>query len=177
MRLIRNLFIGLIGLVLLLAAGAYLLPRNVIVEREITIDAPPSEVFPLINSLQRGEEWSPWLERDPEVQISHTGPDAGVGATMEWASDEPSVGNGRQEIIESVADTRVATALDFGDMGTAEAWFDLVPNGGGTSVTWGLNADMGMNPMGRWMGLMMNGMVGADYDQGLANLKALVEAG
>ena len=80
MRLIRNLFIGLIGLVLLLAAGAYLLPRNVIVEREITIDAPPSEVFPLINSLQRGEEWSPWLERDPEVQISHTGPDAGVDA-------------------------------------------------------------------------------------------------
>ena len=36
---------------------------------------------------------------------------------------------------------------------------------------------MGMNPMGRWMGLMMDGMVGADYDQGLANLKALVEAG
>jgi len=32
-----------------------------------------------------------------------------------------------------------------------------------------------MNPMGRWMGLMMDGWVGPDYETGLSNLKSLVE--
>jgi hypothetical protein len=36
---------------------------------------------------------------------------------------------------------------------------------------------MGVNPVGRWMGLMMDRWVGADYERGLANLKALVEGG
>ncbi|QBY01873.1 hypothetical protein E2K80_15005 [Rhodophyticola sp. CCM32] len=177
MRLIRNILIGLVILIAVLAAGAYLLPRHVIIERQITIDAPPGDVFPLVNSLQRGEEWSPWLDRDPNVQITHSGPEAGVGAIMEWVSDVPEVGNGRQEIVESVADQRVATALDFGGMGTARAWFDLTGDGESTNITWGLDADMGNNPIGRWMGLMMDGMVGADYETGLANLKTLAEAG
>ncbi|RMA42689.1 SRPBCC family protein [Rhodophyticola porphyridii] len=177
MRLVRNLFIGLVVLAILLVAGAYLLPRNVIVERQITIDAPPEEVFPLVNSLRRGQEWSPWMALDPNVQVTHSGPEAGVGATMEWRSDEPSVGDGRQEIVESVENERVVTALDFGDMGTAEAWFDLAENGGNTTVTWGLDMDMGNNPIGRWMGLTMDGLVGGDYETGLANLKALAEAG
>ena len=37
--------------------------------------------------------------------------------------------------------------------------------------------DMGMNPIGRWMGLTMDGMVGKDFDTGLASLKALAEKG
>ena len=42
-------------------------------------------------------------------------------------------------------------------------------------MTWGFESDLGMNPMARWMGLMMDSLVGGDYEQGLANLKDLVE--
>lgn len=175
MRILRNLLIGFVVIIAAAAAGAYLLPRHVIVERQITVDAPPEAVFQHINSLQAGMDWSPWMGRDPEMEVTFSGPEEGVGATMVWTSDDPAVGNGRQEIVESVENQRIATALDFGDMGTAAAWFDLVPEGDATPVTWGLDADMGNNPIGRWMGLMMDGMVGADYEQGLANLKALSE--
>lgn len=177
MRIIRNVLIGLAALAGVLAAGAYVLPRHVIVEREIVIDAPPAEVFPLLNSLERGADWSPWLSRDPEADLVYSGPSEGVGATLDWASDDPSVGTGRQEIVESVPDARVASALDFGGSGTALAWFDLEPEEDGTRITWGLNADMGNNPVGRWMGLMMDGWVGADYERGLENLRTLVESG
>jgi len=44
-------------------------------------------------------------------------------------------------------------------------------------VKWGFATDMGMNPIARWMGLMMDRWVGADYQKGLARLKDLVEAG
>lgn len=60
-------------------------------------------------------------------------------------------------------------------MGTAEAWLSFVPEGAGTRVTWGLDAEMGNSPVGRWMDLMMDRWVGADSEQGLENLKSLAE--
>ena len=107
--------------------------------------------------------------------MTFSGPDEGVGAGMAWNSENPQVGTGSQEIVVSVPDERVETALDFGPMGTAKAAFLLEAAGGATRVTWDLEADMGNDPMGRWMGLMMDRWVGADYEQGLTNLKTLVE--
>lgn len=175
MRRLRNILIGLVGLAALLTAGAYLLPRHVIIEREIVIDATPGDIFPHANSLQAFTEWSPWQGRDPDMVQTFSGPDAGVGAIMEWTSEDPAVGDGRQEIIASVADEEVRMALDFGDMGTAESWITLAADGDSTRVVWGLDADMGNAPVGRWMGLMMDGWVGPDYETGLSNLKAQVE--
>ena len=62
-------------------------------------------------------------------------------------------------------------------MGTARAAFTLEPSGTGTLVTWTLVADMGLNPVGRWMGLMMDRWVGTDYERGLINLRRVAEAG
>ena len=98
-----------------------------------------------------------------------------MGAKLDWTSDHPQVGNGTSEITASEQDRKVVNALDFGDMGTALASFDLVESGGKTTVTWGFQSDLGNNPMARWMGLMMDRWVGGDYETGLSNLKAVVE--
>lgn len=177
MRILARLLKILVLLIVVLIAGAYVLPRQVTVARSIQIDAPASEVFAKVNGLKAGADWSPWLSRDPEVKLTYTGPDTGVGSKLEWTSEHPQVGNGKQEIVESVENQKVVTALDFGDMGTAMAAFTLVEEAGKTTITWDLDTDMGMNPIGRYMGLMMDKWVGGDYETGLANLKALVEAG
>ncbi|MEL6519802.1 MAG: SRPBCC family protein [Pseudomonadota bacterium] len=156
-------------------AGGYLLPREVTVARSIEINAAPEEVFPHVNSLKAMEAWSPWLSRDPDVKLTYNDVEQGSGATMEWASEQPDVGSGRQEITASTPNESVETALDFGEMGLAKAQFLLAPADGATTVTWTLETDMGGGPVGRWMGLMMDGWVGADYEQGLENLKTLVE--
>ncbi|MCX8952648.1 hypothetical protein OU790_04290 [Ruegeria sp. NA] len=36
-------------------------------------------------------------------------------------------------------------------------------------------SDLGLNPMSRWMELMMDKWVGGDYERGLNNLKVLIE--
>jgi len=177
MKLLKRFIVILIVLVVVLAAGAYMLPRNVSVARSITINATPEIVFPLVNSLQEGQKWSPWLSLDPDVTLVFSGPESGVGNQLEWSSDHPNVGNGKQVITASEQNKLVATDLDFGDMGTARAALRLDPAGTGTKVTWSFETDMGMNPMGRWMGLMMDRWVGGDYEKGLANLKALAEGG
>lgn len=164
-------------LIIILVAVAYILPREVTVTRSVAINAAPDVVFPHVNSMQATGNWSPWLDRDPEVKLVYEGPEMGVGNKLSWTSDHPQVGNGTQEIVESTENEMVKTALDFGDMGTADAWFALAADGDGTTVEWGLTTDMGMNPIGRYMGLMMDRWVGTDYEKGLDNLKTLIEAG
>lgn len=175
MRFFRRLFVLFIALMALLLAGTYLLPRHVSVTRSITIDAAPESVFPLVNSLQAGQGWSPWLSRDPEAKLVYSGPDSGVGNTLEWTSEHPNVGTGKQVITTSQPPRRVESDLDFGENGDAKAAFTLEPAGSGTLITWSLDTDMGMSPMGRWLGLMMDRWIGADYEKGLASLKTLVE--
>lgn len=177
MRLLRNLVLGLVGLVIVLAAVAFALPREVTVARSVTLAAPPAKVFAYVNSLQKFTEWSPWAAMDPQMKYAHSGPLEGVGARMAWTSEMEQVGTGAQEITESVPDERVASRLEFGGMAPSTAYFDLEPDGAGTRLTWTLVADMGMNPIGRWMGLMMDRFVGKDFDAGLARLKTLAEAG
>lgn len=175
MRFLKRIFLTLIILVLVLAGASFLLPGKAEVSRSVTINAPAEAIFPYVNSMQETEKWSPWLSRDPETKLSYSGPEAGVGNTLNWASEHPQVGTGSQEVIESVQNQTVKTALDFGPMGKATASFVLQPKGEETQVTWGFESDLGLNPMSRWMGLMMDKWVGTDYERGLENLKALVE--
>ncbi len=175
MHILKRIFQGLLLIVIALVAIAFVLPREVSVARSIDINAGASEVFPHLNSLKASEAWSPWLDRDPDVVTEYNDIESGTGAAMSWESEHPQVGSGRQEITASVEDQRVETALDFGDMGTANAYFELAENGGVTNVTWGFTTDTGMNPMQRWFGLMMDGFVGPDYELGLERLKVLIE--
>jgi uncharacterized protein YndB with AHSA1/START domain len=87
------------------------------VEREVVIDAPPEVVFEHVNSLQAFSEWSPWGDYDPDMQVVYSGPETGVGNTMEWTSDHRNVGNGRQEITEVIENEAVRTSLAFDGMG------------------------------------------------------------
>lgn len=167
---------GLIAVIFFALVVGLLLPSKIHVERSIVINAPPSTVFALINDFHKFNLWSPWAKLDPNTQYTFSGPDSGVGAKMEWRSENRDVGNGQHQIMVSKPDQHIQTALDFGDMGTAFATFDLAATGAGTRVTWGFDRDNGYNMMGRYFGLMMDKMIGPDFERGLANLKTLAES-
>lgn len=174
--MLRNILIGLVVLILLAVAGAYVTPRNVHVERDIVINASAAEIFPYLNNYQHFYRWSPWSDRDPNATYAFEGPAEGVGARMTWSGNK-NVGTGSQEISVSEFPNHLETLLDFDGQGTAVAYFDLTPaEGGGTRVVWGFDTDMGMNPVARYMGLLMDKFVGADYQEGLENLRDLVES-
>lgn len=175
MKFLKKFLIGLIGAVALFVVIGLFLPREVSVSREALINAPPEKVFAHINDLKKWNTWSPWAKRDPDIKQTFSGPNEGLGQKVVWTSDHDQVGNGTQEIVESVPNQMIRTALDFGDMGTAKAAFNLEGFDGGTRITWGFETDMGSNPMMRWMGLMMDGWIGADYEAGLAALKDVAE--
>ncbi|WP_299591916.1 SRPBCC family protein [uncultured Microbulbifer sp.] len=164
----------LIFLALLVLAG-FLFPRVATTERSVYIAEPPQVVFPYLNNFRNFNKWSPWYQIDPETEYSYEGFPEGNGAVMKWTSDDPSVGNGSQTITASEPYSRVATALDFGAQGQANAEFTLQPQGSGTNVTWSFSSEMGGSPIARWMGLMVSRMVGQSFEQGLQKLKSTVE--
>jgi len=175
MKVLKRIFFLLIVVIVALVGVSYLLPDTAQVSRSIVINAKPEAIFPYVNSMQETEKWSPWLSRDPETKLNYEGPASGVGSTLHWSSDHKQVGSGTQEIVESVENQMVKTALEFGPLGQAAAYFELTPEGDETKVTWGFDTELGMNPAMRWMGLMMDNWVGADYERGLANLKTVAE--
>jgi hypothetical protein len=126
----RKILIGLFGLIVLLVAIGFLLPRQVHVERAVVIDRPASLVFATVNSFQRFNEWSPWHELDPNMNVTMEGPRSGVGAKYSWTGND-KVGTGVQTISESIENQSVTNDLDFGDMGLAKAQLKLTPQDGG----------------------------------------------
>ena len=166
-----------VAVVLLIAVIGMLLPTAVHVERSISIKAEPEKIYALVNDFREFNSWSPWAEYDPDgTTYEYSGSGMGVGARMSWASEHPNVGVGAQEIIESEPNRMVRSKLVFdGFDAPTFASFILEPAAGGTRVTWTFDSEMN-SLLGRYMGLMMDGWVGADYERGLANLKELAES-
>ncbi|MCW8925114.1 MAG: SRPBCC family protein [Xanthomonadales bacterium] len=160
----------------------YLLPRQVHVERSVTIERPAGVVFAILNSYQYFDKWSPWAGRDPQAMFITSGPKSGVGARLSWNGDPQLVGSGWQEIVASKPYERIDIRLDFDAQGVADTGFLLAPEGDGTRVTWFFDSDLseGVNQLdaflARYFGLLFDRWVGGDFEQGLARLKRYAES-
>ena len=150
-------------------------PDTFRVERTIAMKAPPDKIHPLINDMKAWTAWSPYEKKDPAMKRSYGAVTAGKGATYAWEGDS-NVGQGSMEILESSPD-KVVIKLDF--IAPFEAHntgeFILRPKGDVTDVTWAIH---GPSPfMSKVIGTFVSfdNMIGRDFEQGLADLKAIVE--
>lgn len=175
MAFARLLFRVMLGLLVLLVLIGFFLPSSANVERSIVIAAPAQAIFPHINGMKAFHAWSPWSDIDPETRYEFSGPDRGVGSRMSWYSGDNRVGEGSQEITASETDRRVETALTFGEDGSGKATFVLEPAGPDTRVRWQFETEFGWDLFGRYVGLMLDSMIGASYTKGLRDLKARIE--
>ena len=172
----KKFIIAVFALIALVMIGAALiLPREVPVERKIVIDAPAGQIYANIINLEQWQKWNAWAAKDPNMKVTYGDKIEGEGANYSWMSE--SQGSGSMTITKVEEPTRVETTLDFGDQGKATAYFDLKSMGEDkTEVTWHMVADMGMSPIGKIFGLMMDSMVGPDFEDGLQRLKKLSES-
>ena len=173
-------FIVLILFAVFVAIG-YLLPKQVHVERSISVERPASMMFAILNGYQYNNEWSPWVQRDPDAEFVASGPKSGVGARLSWIGDPRLVGSGWQEIVASRPYEQIDIKLDFDAQGVADAGFTLVSQGDTTQITWTFDSDLteGMGVLdaflARYFGLLFDRWVGGDFEKGLANLKVFAE--
>jgi hypothetical protein len=179
-RVIRKIALGLFALVALavLAVLGMALGQSseVFVEREIAIEAGPELVFPWVNDLRRFTQWSPWARLDPQMTTAFEGPDSGVGARYSWQGNR-NVGSGRLTVTESLLNEKVGMRLEFFEpfAATNEVSFRLSGEGSSTRLSWAMS---GRKDFASKIGSVffdMEGMIGKDFEKGLASLKALAE--
>ena len=175
MKLLRKIVRILSVSILLFIVVSFFLPQKQHVERSLDIMAPAEEIYPHLADPRLFGKWSPWSKIDPKMETQYTGPDSGEGAGMKWQSNNSSVGNGSWVITKAIENRSLDIDMDFGDQGGATSFFRLEPSEGKTKVTWGFDTDAGMNPLMRWMGLMMDKMVGSEYAKGLEGLRKIIE--
>lgn len=168
----------IILIVLLVIVGGYSIWMATIdpeykVERTETIEAEPGKIYAVVSDFTTWGQWSKWHKMDPEMAITYGEKSAGEGATYSWSGEK--AGTGTQTITEAIPGESLKTHIAFEGMGESNgAWKFEKVEGGTTKVTWSFS---GESPFFfRVFNLGMDDAVGADFEEGLASLKTLVEA-
>jgi effector-binding domain-containing protein len=174
MKILKRIVFVLLALIAILIITAYLLPRHSHVERSLLIKSPADQIFVQVNTLKNWPNWSPWHKMDPNMEIEYLDADKGVGAKYTWKSANNKVGNGSMTITKSIPYDTISTEMAFMDNGISNVNFIFTKSDAGTLVKWTLDSDLGWNPIYRYFGLMMDRMVGPDFENGLNNLKDVV---
>ncbi|MBL9203688.1 MAG: SRPBCC family protein [Opitutaceae bacterium] len=166
-----------IVLVVFLIAVA-LQPNHFRVERSIVVAAPAAVPFGYVNDLQKWNAINPWAKLDPAMKSTYGGPPSGVGASHAWAGNG-EVGEGMMTIIDSRPSDLIRMRLDFKKpfASTATAEYIFRSQGAATEVCWSMSG--AKNFISKAFGLVMNvdKMIGDQFEKGLADLKAISEAG
>jgi hypothetical protein len=162
-----------IVVVVILAA---LKPDSFRVERKAIVKADPGKVFPCINDFHNWAAWSPYEKIDPNMQKTFSGAASGKGAVYEWKGNNKA-GTGRMEILESSAPNKVVIKLDFLKPfeGHNTSEFTMSPRGDATEVTWAMHGPSAFMMKVMHVFISMDKMMEKDFEEGLANLKAVVE--
>lgn len=174
MSALKKLLVLVGVLITLFVATSFFISKDYSVERTIVINAEPSEIYPYVVDLKEWSKWGVWFKRDPNMELEFSGPDRAIGMRTEWKSE--TEGNGEMEITQLEHNRRVLYRLYFPDfdMGSNGA-VEIKPTSNGSIVTWRDEGTVDNNPINRYFALMMDGMIGPDFEMGLENLKILAE--
>lgn len=170
------ILLGLAALVLIFFIIVALQPTEFTVMRTTSIAASPATVFPLVNNLRMWPLWSPWEKLDPEMQKTFEGSGEGAGSSYSWNGNN-KVGEGRNTILDSKAPELVHIRLEFVRpfKATNDVKFTFKPEGSNTGVTWTMTGRKNFIFKAFCLFMNMDKMVGADFEKGLAAMKAEAE--
>jgi hypothetical protein len=174
---IAGISIGIILTFILLAA--LFVKKEYVVERNILVFKPKQEIFDYVRYLKNQSDFSVWAKIDPEMQMRYRGTDGKVGFVSAWDSPVREAGKGEQEIVKLDEGNRIDYVVRFLKpmKSTDNAYFVFkTMQDSTTMVTWGFTGKINypMNAMLLFMN--MEDMVGNDLEQGLYNLKEILEA-
>ena len=149
-------------------------PDSFSLQRQISINALPADIYPWINNLKNMNQWNPWSTQDAKSVIVYEGPEEGPGAVYTWSGG--NMGQGKFQIVDSNSTQINCRLLMIKPMAADNVVrFNLTPTSGPTTVSWSMSGKNGF--INKLMHTVMNmdKMVGRDFDKGLVSLKSLVE--
>ncbi len=167
----------LIGAVLLLIMlGGFLLPSSFSAKRSVTVQAPPEAVYDTLLRIQTWPQWHFWLQ---QADTDSKGITFGDTLNGKGASVASSKGKSSSTSIRIVSTQpmrkKINVNMTISGRFTLQSKISLEPNAQGARVVWQDRGNVGMNPVQRYIGLMMPSFLGDGIEESLSQLKRTVE--
>jgi hypothetical protein len=172
MKTLKYIGLGIVGLIILMAIIPVFLPSKTTVVRSLTVQQNPDTTFLYLSDFNNFKSWSPWQDKDPNMTTTITG--TGVGSVYSWKGND-QVGTGSMTITSLESNKSVNIDLKFLTPWESQAvtrW-SVEPAEGGSKISWEMSQDLSYGQ--RYFGLLMDGMIGPDFEKGLINLKKNLE--
>lgn len=178
MKALKIIGLVLVGIIVLLLIAGVFVDGNYAVEREVTINKPKQEVFDYVKYLKNQNQFSVWAKIDPAMKTEFRGEDGTVGFVSAWDSKDPKAGKGEQKITKIADGERIDYEIHFIEPmeSTDSAFMTFVAlSDSTTTVKWGFFGKM-KYPMNLMLLTMdMEKMLAPDLQNGLNNLKGILE--
>lgn len=157
----KKIGIGLLAALSLLVVISLLLPSKVQIQRSITINASKRVIFNQINTLSNWSNWSPWQQKELRNNSPYF---RSVMPTSTLA------------ILPCKSTDSILICMKLADKQSALSAIAIKPQGATNKITWTYVYNTS-KPfiLGKYMGLFIERIIAADFEQGLTNLKIYTE--
>ena len=178
MKALKIIGLALVGIIALMLITGLFINGDYAIEREVTINKPKQEVFDFVKYLKNQNKFSVWAKIDPAMKTEFRGEDATVGFVSAWDSQNPDAGKGEQKIVKIDEGNRIDYEIHFikpfESTDFAYMTFESSPENA-TKVKWGFRGTM-KYPMNLMLLFTdMEKMLAPDLQNGLNNLKTILE--
>ncbi|MCX7172560.1 MAG: SRPBCC family protein [Proteobacteria bacterium] len=143
------------------------------VEQTRIIAAPISAVYARVADFRRWREWNPWLEHEPDAQLTLSEPTDSEGSRYAW--DSARIGAGAIKHVRLIAQKSIEQRMRFHNpfRFRGRSQWQFSDRAGNTEVTWRMNGRVAFSL--RAFAKTVEGMIALDYRYGLDKLARLVE--
>lgn len=178
MKVLIIIAVVVAALIVLALLVALLINGKYAVVREVTIEKPLQDVYDFVKYLKNQNKYSVWAKIDPSMKTEFRGEDGTVGFVSAWDSENKKAGKGEQKIIGIKPGERIDYEIHFirpfESTDYAFIGFEAVGDSA-TKVKWAFNGKMKFPMTLMLLFMNMEKMLAPDLQNGLNNLKEIME--
>lgn len=114
-----------------------------------SMQVPAAVLYEKVNNYESWQQWGPWMQMDPDIEISLGDTVVGDGAGYSWESDHIDIGSGSIVTVNTTQNKNIIQDISFKHLfGTAthQMYWTFTPdeNGLSTTVDWGLKGELSL---------------------------------
>ena len=178
MNIILIILLVIVGLVALLLIIALFTKKDYVIEREVVVRKPKTDVFKYVRFIKNQDHYSKWVMSDPNMKKKYSGTDGTPGFIYAWDSDQKDTGKGEQEIKRIVDDEQIATEIRFEKPFKNVSQALMVVNDAGgdhTALKWSFASSMKYPMNAMLLFIDFEKLLGKDMETSLVRLKGILE--
>ncbi|RCH54891.1 polyketide cyclase [Mucilaginibacter hurinus] len=175
MKILKNILIGIAIIIVVVLLAALFITKDFAVERTVVINKPKQVVYDHVKYLKNQNAFNAWAKQDPHIKFTYSGTDATAGFVSAWEGNK-DVGKGEQEIKSLTPGERIDYELRFIEPMPSVSPSYIAFEGldaTQTKVRWGMSGSC-TYPI-NIMVPFMDGILGSKLEEGLADLKTILE--